>query len=391
VGAPFELEAGEPAGAAYIYRRGVGGAWSLEARLTSPTAQPHVRFGAGGALVVGGVFVGEPLESQGVVHVFSEDGGSWTWRQSFRNNSGRGLGGVVAGQSDAAFATRFWPPPYLESVDAYKPDAGWTWDRRRLDSIGACEGVIYGAAIDVHGDVVVVGAPTDPDEATPHPGFAELYRDRPEWNRRERFESPVGAVEADRYGHAVAVDGDRLLVGAPGDVPGPGLVGLAHLTEISEASPAVLVGPSNWNHVEQGDSVVLAIEAAGEEPIAYQWQFRAYWPPEACGYTDVPEDGVYGGTRTAELRITPDWELNTRYTFRCRISNACGTTYSDHATVELLWCIGDWSRDGVRDTRDFLAYINGWHARESNYDLNHDDRVDTADIIAFLNFWVAGC
>ena len=54
-------------------------------------------------------------------------------------------------------------------------------------------------------------------------------------------------------------------------------------------------------------------------------------------------------------------------------------------------CPADYNADGLVDTRDVVAYLNGWVAKEDRADLTGDGVVNTRDVIEFLGVWVAGC
>lgn len=54
-------------------------------------------------------------------------------------------------------------------------------------------------------------------------------------------------------------------------------------------------------------------------------------------------------------------------------------------------CPADYNADGAVDTRDVVAYLNGWAGREDRADLTGDGLIDTRDVIAFLGDWAAGC
>ena len=54
-------------------------------------------------------------------------------------------------------------------------------------------------------------------------------------------------------------------------------------------------------------------------------------------------------------------------------------------------CPGDFTRDGVRDTRDVLAFLNAWAAGDPEADENHDGVIDTRDVTEFLNAWAGPC
>lgn len=67
------------AGAVYVYRRN-GNAWTQEAKLVSPEAHEQMFFGQGVGIQGGHILVGEPgfNERTGTVHVFRNNGGTWS-------------------------------------------------------------------------------------------------------------------------------------------------------------------------------------------------------------------------------------------------------------------------------------------------------------------------
>ncbi|HZW08770.1 MAG TPA: GC-type dockerin domain-anchored protein [Phycisphaerales bacterium] len=59
--------------------------------------------------------------------------------------------------------------------------------------------------------------------------------------------------------------------------------------------------------------------------------------------------------------------------------------------IDLSGCTADFNLDGAVDTRDFVAFLNAWNARDPRADANGDGAIDSRDVIAFLNTWTAGC
>jgi len=65
---------------------------------------------------------------------------------------------------------------------------------------------------------VVVGAPWDRHQTTPVAGQAFLYRwTGSAWMPSELLDSDDARTEAEGFGHAVAIDGRTVVVGAPKD------------------------------------------------------------------------------------------------------------------------------------------------------------------------------
>jgi hypothetical protein len=66
-------------------------------------------------------------------------------------------------------------------------------------------------------------------------------------------------------------------------------------------------------------------------------------------------------------------------------------TTADLAALQALVCVADWNADRAVNTQDFIAFLNGWAARDPCTDVTRDGTVNTQDFIAFLNEWNSGC
>jgi hypothetical protein len=54
-------------------------------------------------------------------------------------------------------------------------------------------------------------------------------------------------------------------------------------------------------------------------------------------------------------------------------------------------CLGDFNKDGVRNTQDVLAFLNAWTSRHPSADINGDGVINTQDVLIFLNRWNVPC
>ena len=82
----------------------------------------------------------------------------------------------------------------------------------------------YGFALALSGEVAAIGAPFEDDEAIEDRGVVYVYeRSGAQWSERARLRAPDAAA-GDLYGHALALDGDTLVVGAPGAADAQGKV-----------------------------------------------------------------------------------------------------------------------------------------------------------------------
>ena len=93
--------------------------------------------------------------------------------------------------------------------------SGWDWDEESvLRPAANATGDRFGAAVSLSGSRVAVGAPYD-DAAGADAGAVHVYEHEDDigWQHTATLTAP-GGMTADHFGWSVAIDGDRLLVGA---------------------------------------------------------------------------------------------------------------------------------------------------------------------------------
>ncbi len=125
---------------------------------------------------------------------------------------------VAAGEELVVAGARFADVAGVDSGAAYvfrRDAAGWR-EEAKLAPADAVEHDRFGNAVGIDGDTVVVGAHAH-HELGRKAGSAYVFRyRRGAWRQEARLAVP-GSL---RFGHAVAVSGDRIVVGAPGDLVG---------------------------------------------------------------------------------------------------------------------------------------------------------------------------
>ena len=90
---------------------------------------------------------------------------------------------------------------------------GSTWNlQARLTASNGAAGHDFGTAVAIDGNRAIVGAPGELFDS----GSAYIFEfDGTEWRESAQVYDEIGAANL-RFGHSVAIDGDRVVVGAPG-------------------------------------------------------------------------------------------------------------------------------------------------------------------------------
>lgn len=218
IGAPYADEGLHvDAGAAHVFRRR-GAEWREEARLTAPAPRMFDRFGTSVAVSRDVVIVGadrsdpRDLSGAGAAYVFVRRSGTWRHDATLSPESlaeGAALGFSVAVDGGVAAAGA----PGAETVFVFRRRDG-RWIEEAALAVPHEFRASFGHAVAVDGDRIAVGAMTQSE--TQHMGGAVyvFHRDGEAW-RPEAALRPPRSHELSRFGAALALRGDRLLVSAP--------------------------------------------------------------------------------------------------------------------------------------------------------------------------------
>ncbi len=195
---------------------------------------PRVGFGttvaiAGDELLIGRpgelVFFPSPPNHPGSVHVFARQGNTWTERGRIEA-AGTEIGDGFALEMAASGSTLLVGAPHEAEgrgaayVFVRAPSGTWQQTARLADP-AALPGDAFGAAVAVNGDLALVGVPGRADGTG---AVAVFRRTGDAWTRAGSLDAS-GVSTADGFGRAVAFDGTRAIVGAPGPIPVLGMFG----------------------------------------------------------------------------------------------------------------------------------------------------------------------
>lgn len=230
-----EILIGEPlneyaAGLVHVYRRAADGTWRAAAQLKAADGHALDRFGrslslSGDRLLVGATSVDS---ARGAAYVFERDPGGG-WRQTAKLVTrdaapGEAFGRQVLLQGDRAYVASWGRGGGRGAVAVWRRNPGGDWSQEA--EIAAPDGGpndFFGSSLAVAGDLLVAGA-AQRDSAR---GLAYVFRREAgsaAWVPAGRLVPGGIAARNTRFGAAVAVVGDAILVGAPGADQGSGAV-----------------------------------------------------------------------------------------------------------------------------------------------------------------------
>lgn len=218
VGAPRDNEAGDRAGAVYIYEK-TNGAWQRVAKLTATDAKPNADFGWSVALDNDTLAVGSLTEGNtysGSVYIFSKQGNSWQQVAKFvPENPERYdyFGRVVAVDGNRVAVGRSGDnkpcqscPPY-GAVYLYEKGQDSTWSFTTKLTGDTYDVQQLGEVLAIEADVLVVAAREDTvvileNDGSGWENSAILYNDEDNY---------------DAFGGALAINKQTIVAGASGE------------------------------------------------------------------------------------------------------------------------------------------------------------------------------
>jgi hypothetical protein len=222
VGAPADGPRGlYNAGAAYVFVRDRG-AWTEQAKLVADDPAECSQFGYAVAIHGDTLLVGAHYDSAyaGAAYVFTRAGDAWTQQAKLTPAdaaAGKEFGCAVGLQGDLLVVGAMADAEggYNAGAAYVFGRAGVIWSQQaKLMSDLAQPGDLFGFAVALAGDTVVVGSPFDDDVGIDAGAVYVFARTESGWGQQtELFASD--AATSDLLGWSVAIAGNKVLAGAP--------------------------------------------------------------------------------------------------------------------------------------------------------------------------------
>jgi hypothetical protein len=193
------------------------------------------------------------------------------------------------------------------------------WQEVTLTADDARSGDLFGFSLDISGNTVLIGAPRDNDQAINDSGSAYIFEYDPDeelWEQQFKLPNP-DPVSNDHFGFSVAIDGDFLAVGVPDDDNVKGTnAGSVRIYELdgdawiehpdSPLLPSVLAPGDRFGRAVAIDGDLLVVGAPGDdgaasdEGAAYIYRYSAgNWvlePGQPIQHSDPAGNDEFGGS-----------------------------------------------------------------------------------------------
>ncbi len=238
VGARFTDEFGVNSGSAYVFARNQGGAdqWGFVKKLLATGGAGNDQFGSavsisGNVISVGAPFADAPASDSGAAFVFIQNqGGSNFWGQVKKLVSTDPAGSDHFGYSVAADGTNVLVgSPQADFVGRSDAGAAYLFSRNQdgaeqwgfVKKLASADGLAadnFGNAVAISGETIAVGAPLADITTLGDAGAAYVFSQNQGgsnvWGQLRKLTAPVPAI-SDRFGLALALSVNKLVVGAP--------------------------------------------------------------------------------------------------------------------------------------------------------------------------------
>jgi len=197
--------------------------YTEQPKLTANDGEEGDWFGISVALDGDTALVGAPWDDdKGSAYVFVRNGSDWLLEAKLTASDGAEgdwFGISVALEGDTALVGAPWDDDNgTDSGSAYvfiRDGTTWSQEIKLTASDGAI-GDRFANAVALDGNTALIGAYWDDDNGTDSGSAYVFVRNGDEWSEQAKLIASDGAVE-DRFASSVALNGDTVLVGAPGD------------------------------------------------------------------------------------------------------------------------------------------------------------------------------
>jgi hypothetical protein len=222
VGASFE----NSQGAAYVFVRS-GAGWGEQQKLVSTDIAAGDNFGtsvaiSGDTIVVGASGDDNVGESSGAAYVFVRSVTTWSQQQKLTASDAQALdffGSAVAISGETVVVGAWGEDTGGDGAGAayaFVRSAGVWSEQQKLTASDPAVLDKFGIAVGISGESIVVGAEADDDNGSSSGSAYVFVRSGTTWSQQQKLLPSDGAA-FDVFGRSVAISGETVVVGAPSD------------------------------------------------------------------------------------------------------------------------------------------------------------------------------
>lgn len=377
VGANEDDDLGMNSGSAYVFRFD-GTSWVQEQKLLASDGGPTDMFGvavdiAGDTAIIGAQKDDDQGNNAGAAYVFRFDGSSWVEVQKLVPHDGSAwdaFGSTVAISDDFIMVGALDDDQGYNSGSVYLFAAdgdGWQFEDKLMPADGSAS-ALFGNAVDIDGDLAVIGARADYELGTPT-GAAYIFRfDGQTWGEEQKLHASDAGVD-NLFGSSVAIKGNLAVIGDPnegslgnGDPRG---FGAAYVFEASGSS---------WSQVAKLEDVAGELQDFFGESVAIDDG------KVVVGAPGDDDNGIQSGSVFVFQRTGGTWSLDAQLV----AEDADGIYNFGHSVARF----GDQAVVGAKSGAAYLVSNGGGAASSAvEGDANGDTIVDVDDLIFVLLNW----
>jgi hypothetical protein len=388
VGCRADDDLGDNSGSAFVFVRD-GTTWMQQAKLLANDGDAVDLFGIsvaidGDTIVVGAIGDDDAAERAGAAYVFVRDGTTWTQQHKFvAADGGRWdeFGTCVAIDGDTAAVGSIGDDDQGDCAGAVYvyTRSGTTWTHHgKLTVADGATSDNFGMSVAIDGDMIVSGAPGD-DDMGPTSGSASVFvRSGTAWTQQAKLIAADGVDNA-QLGESVSLSGDIAVVGA-----------------VNDSTPWGTATGSAYVFVRDGDSWSQAAKLMASD---------AAFCDNAGGAVCISGDAVVVG---AQNNDDAGENSGAAYVFRgladcnfngvldiCDIADGTSADDDGDGIPDECDCWGDLDGDGIIGLADLAVLLAHYDVASgmtyADGDLDGDGDVDLADLATLLSVYDTAC
>lgn len=245
IGAPGDDEVAMDAGAAHTFKRS-GSSWTAQDKLVPTPGGASGYFGVSVALSKTTALIGAwddgSAKNAGMAFVHTTDGTAWTMESALVPTDPEAADtfgySVALSGNTALIGASGDDDTGKDSGSAYvftRSGTQWAQDQKLLPSDGAADDV-FGSSVAIWNDLATIGAYWDDDRGQFSGATYTFSMTNGHWTEQDKH-APADGIAGQKFGCAVAIDGDWAIAGAYGDDENGVESGAAYVFSVVDATP----------------------------------------------------------------------------------------------------------------------------------------------------------